>query len=198
MNHTDASSNFDHFLPQRNSLLLRGLLLSITGTILTLFSVIKPDVQIMSQTSSWLPLVAMVILATGIMASLDAYASRNSKDFFINLQIAVLDTVSGILFLTELNKSEEKFILLASAYLLIKGVFRFFAAIKVGFPHAKTAIFGGLLSTLLGLLLWQEWISSSMWFICFCLSADITMRGWALTRFGFWLRAVHKSMGGNV
>lgn len=192
MNPTETTQNFDHFLPQRNSLLIRGLLLVTSGSVLTILSAVKPDVHIMSQTSSWLPLVAFVILAAGMLACLDAYISRHSKEYFINLQIAILDSVVGIMLLAELNKSAEKIILLAAAYLLIKGIFRLFAAITVDFSHASSATLGGLFSVVLGLLLWQEWPSSSMWFICFCLSADIMTRGWALVRFGVWLRAVHK------
>ncbi|MGR8997921.1 MAG: DUF308 domain-containing protein [Gammaproteobacteria bacterium] len=193
MNLTETSKEFDHFLPQRNTLLIRGLLLTLAGSILTIFSVFKPDVRIMSQTSSWLPVVALVILAIGLLASLDAYISRHSKEFYINLQIAVLDTVIGIFLLSELNRATERLILLAAAFLLIKGIFRVFAAITVHFPHATSAILGGTLSIILGILLWQEWPSSSMWFICFCLSADIMTRGWALVRFGVWLRALYKT-----
>lgn len=185
--------DFDHFLPQRNSLLIRGLVLTATGALLTLFSIVKPDVQIMSQSSSWLPMVAIVILATGLLACLDAYISRHSKEFYVNLQIAILDTVIGIFLLTELNKSAEKLILLAAAYLLIKGIFRVVAAMIVDFPHATSATLGGMLSVVFGTLLWQEWPSSSMWFICFCLSADVMTRGWALIRFSVWLRRLHKT-----
>ncbi|PKM11931.1 MAG: hypothetical protein CVV13_07100 [Gammaproteobacteria bacterium HGW-Gammaproteobacteria-3] len=193
MNANATTQDFDHYLPQRNSLLIRGLLLALTGVFLTIFSVFEPDVQIMSQSSSWLPLVALVILATGIMAGLDAFISRHSKEFFSNLQMATLDSVVGIFLLVELDKTAEKVILLAAAYLLVKGIFRVFAAITVNFPHATSATVGGIVSVIFGILLWQEWPSSSMWFICFCLSADIMMRGWALTHFGVWLRALHRS-----
>ena len=191
MKSNETNRAFDHFLPQRNALLTRGLMLASTGFLLTLLSIIEPGVIIMSQTSSWLPLVAIVITTAGILAGMDAYASRHSNDFFINLQIAALDLVTGVLLLTELSTTAEKLILLSAAYLLIKGLFRFFAAITVHLPHARAVLTGSLLSILLGTLLWQEWPFTSLWFICFCLSADIMTRGWALIRLGVWLRALH-------
>ncbi len=187
-----APENFEHFLPQRNTLLIRGLILTASGILLTLLSVAVPEVRIMSQNSSWLPMVASVIVSTGFLASFDAFFWRHSSDFFINLQIAVLDSVVGVVLLAELNKSAENLILLAAAYLMIKGLFRIFAASTVNFTHAMSAISGGLLSFGLGLLLWQGWLSTSMWFICFCLSVDIMVRGWALVRFGVWLRGEYK------
>lgn len=198
MNQSNPDINFDHFIPQRNTLLVRGLVLTVAGGLLTLFSLLIPDVRIMFQNSSWLPMVAIVIVASGVFSGLDAVFWRHSKEFYTNLQIAVLDSVVGIVLLTELNKPAEKLILLAAAYLIIKGLFRVFAAYTVHFSHSSVATLGGLLSVILGVLLWQEWPSSSMWFICFCLSIDIMTRGWALTRFGIWLRRQYEQNNPNA
>lgn len=192
MSQIEGFTDFDHFLPQRNTLFVRGLVLTISGGLLTLCSLLIPDVRIMFQDSSWLPMVAIVILASGAFSSLDTLFWRRTKEFYTNLQIAVLDSIVGIVLLTELNKPADKLIMLAAAYLMIKGLFRVFAGYAVHFSHFNVATFGGMLSVFLGILLWQEWPLSSMWFICFCLSIDIFTRGWALTRFGIWLKAQHK------
>lgn len=188
----ESKTDFDHFLSQRNTLLIRGLVLSVAGVLLTTLSVLVPDVRIMYQNASWLPIVALVILGTGIMASFDALLWRHSKEFYANLQIGVLDTVVGLVVLTELNKSADKLLLLVAAYLLVKGIFRILAAYTVHFSHFNIATFGGLISVIMGILLWQEWLGKSTWFICFCLSIDIMTRGWALTWFGLWLKTQYK------
>lgn len=192
MGQTNGYTDFDHFLPQRNTLFVRGLVLTVSGGLLTVFSLLIPDVRIMFQDSSWLPMVAIVILASGAFSSLDALFWRNTKEFYTNLQIAVLDTIVGLVLLTELSKPADKLIMLAAAYLMIKGLFRVFAGYAVHFSHFNVATFGGMFSVFLGVLLWQEWPLSSMWFICFCLSIDIFTRGWALTRFGIWLKVQYK------
>ncbi|MDD2738237.1 MAG: hypothetical protein PHR94_04840 [Methylomonas lenta] len=192
MDQNDTSTKYDDFLFQRNSLLIRGLVLAVTGLILTILTLVEPNVRIMSQNSSWLPMVTFVILIAGLFASLDSYIWRHSNEFFINLQIAVLDVTVGMILLNELNKSADKLILLVAAYLIIKGVFRIVAANAVRFSNSGIATLGGGLSVVMGILLWQQWFSSTMWFICFCLSVDIMTRGWALIRFGLWLKAQHK------
>ncbi|MGR9037451.1 MAG: hypothetical protein ACU83O_12845, partial [Gammaproteobacteria bacterium] len=103
MTQSPKNENFELFLPQRNSLLIRGLLLTLAGGFLTLFSVIHPDVRIMSQSSSWLPVVAFIILVNSSLTSIDAFILRHSKEFFINLHIAISDGIVGIMLLTELN-----------------------------------------------------------------------------------------------
>jgi uncharacterized membrane protein HdeD (DUF308 family) len=189
---SESKASFDHFLSQRNTLFARGLILAIAGVILTTLSILVPDVRIMYQNSSWLPIVSLVILGTGILACFDALFWRHTKEFYVNLQIGVLDTVVGLIILTELNKSVDKLLLLVAAYLMIKGIFRILAAHTVHFSHFNVATFGGVISAIMGLVLWQEWLGKSMWFICFCLSIDIMTRGWALTWFGIWLKAQYK------
>ena len=97
----------------------------------------------MSQSSSWLPIVALVILLSSLMAWMDTYILRNSKEFFINLHIAVVDFIVGLILLNELNKSADRLILLAAAYLSIKGLFRIFAANNLEFSDDYSAISGG-------------------------------------------------------
>lgn len=193
MSLTKSSRNFESFLPQRTAILVRGLLMTFTGLLLMIFSAIHPEVKIMSQLSAWLPVVAIAMLAIGLFECLDVYISRHSQDFFTNLQLALFDTVVGIIILSELNKSHERLILLVATYLLVKGAFRFLASTAGEFPYSTSAKVGGAISVILGLLLWQEWPFSSIWFICFCLSIDIATRGWALTRFGMWLNHIHNS-----
>ncbi len=187
------SFEYDDFISQRHTIYLRGLGLSIVGLFLTLFSLIKPDVYLLSGDNSWLPLIAIVIIITGLMEAFDAFLFRQRKEFYLNLQLAVFDTVFGWFFLTELNKSVDKLMLLAAAFLVIKGLFRVIAAYAVRFPNHIVATVGGAISVGLGILLWQEWPFKTIWFICFALSLDLTTRGWALFRFGNWLKKLAKS-----
>jgi len=193
----ESKADFDHFLSQRNTLFVRGLILSIAGIALTTLSILVPDVRLMHESSSWLPIVAFVILGTGILACMDALVWRRTKEFYVNLQVGVLDAVVGLIILTELNKSVDKLLLLVSAYLLIKGIFRVLAAYRIHFSHFNIATLGGFISVILGMVLWQEWLGKSMWFLCFCLSIDIMTRGWALTWFGIWLKTEYNLKKGK-
>ncbi|MDT8407861.1 MAG: hypothetical protein RQ715_11490 [Methylococcales bacterium] len=181
-------SEYNDFLPQRHTIWVRGLALTGVGLLLTFFSLLKPDVYLLSGDNSWLPLIAIVIMITGFMEGLDALLFRQRKEFYLNLQFAVFDTVFGLFFLTELNKTTDKIMLLAAAFLVIKGLFRLLGAYMVRFPNHISAIVGGAISIFLGVLLWQEWPFKSLWFICVALSLDLATRGWALYRFGVWLK----------
>ena len=189
------AEDFDQFLPQRKLILIRGLLMMVVGgllTLMTLLALLNPDTAIMSLSNAWLPLVAIFIIVIGLMECIDTFVTRHSKEFFFNLQFAIIDIVIGFFLLFEQEREPDRIILLVAAFLLIKGIFRVIAAYSVKFPNAASATTGGLISILLGIMLWQQWPSTSFWFISLCLCIDIVTRGLALTRFGLWLRALDK------
>ncbi|MGR9045102.1 MAG: HdeD family acid-resistance protein [Gammaproteobacteria bacterium] len=189
------TEDFDQFLPQRKLILMRGILMMLIGSLLTLMTLItplNPDTFIMSLTNGWLPLVAIFIILIGFLETIDTFMTRHSKEYFFNLQFAIIDIVVGFFLLLEQEREPDRIILLVAAFLLIKGLFRVIAAYSVNFPNAASAMTGGLISIVLGIMLWQQWPSTSFWFISLCLCIDIVTRGWALTRFGLWLRALEK------
>lgn len=189
------TEDFDQFLPQRKLILMRGVLMMLIGgllTFMTLITLLNPDTAIMSLTNGWLPLVAIFIILIGFLETIDTFMTRHSKEYFFNLQFAIIDIVVGFFLLFEQEREPDRIILLVAAFLLIKGMFRVIAAYSVSFPNAASAMTGGLISIVLGIMLWQQWPSTSFWFISLCLCIDIVTRGWALTRFGLWLGALEK------
>ena len=162
-------------------------------TMMTLLTLLNPDTTIMSMTNSWLPVVAIFIIVVGLMECIDTFVTRHSQEYFFNLQMATIDIIVGTFVLFEQEKDPYRIVLLVAAFLLIKGIFRVIACYSVNFPNSTSATLGGLVAIMLGLMLWQEWPSTSFWFISLCLCTDIVMRGWALTRFGLWLKALEKS-----
>ena len=151
MNSTESNQEFSQFLPQKILIYVRASLMLILGGIISIFSLIAPDVQIMSVKNGWLPLAAFIVLLVGLLESFDTYISRDSHRFIINLQFAVMDTIFGVLILFSLGNQVEQIALLIAAYLLVKGVFRFIAALVGGFPHAHSTIIGSLIAIILGI-----------------------------------------------
>ena len=82
-------------------------------------------------------------------------------------------------------------LLIRGSLMLFKGIFRLTLASVIQLPNRVSTSVGAVLSIILGMLIWLEWPSSAGWFLAFCLSAEIGLRGWALMMFGYWIKA-HK------
>ncbi len=155
------------------------------GGLLVFFTIIKHDVQMM-QAYSWLPLVGLLILIVGIIESLEAYLSIHTDEFFLKLQNALLDLVVG--FLVHFTVADPaRLSLMITAFLIFKGLLRIIVSQVIELPNPSSTRMGGLISVAMGILIWFEWPSSEPWFLAFCLSTEVTLRGWAIVMFGLSL-----------
>lgn len=185
---SESREDLIQFLPQKNLIYLRGYLMLIIGVLISLGSVIAPNVGIMSDNNAWVPIAAIVILLTGFVEWFDTYISRKTPRFYVNLQFALLDTVVAWLILFSLGHGVDELVILIIAFLIIKGLFRVIGAYAGHFSSVRPTLIGGLISFLMGLLLWLQWpgdIPNAI--LSFCLSVEIALRGWALISFARWL-----------
>ncbi len=190
MKKIEEQQELTQFLPQKNLIQLRGYIMLGIGVLISLGSIIAPDVGMLSYKNAWLPVASFVILLTGIVESIDTYMSRNTSRFFVNLQFAILDTVVGTVLFFSLNYPAYKLSILIAVFLLVKGLFRIIGAYAGQFATTRQTMIGGAVSFLLGILIWVQWPGEpSSAVLSFCLSVELALRGWALLRLAEWLGA---------
>lgn len=188
MKKLEEQQELAQFLPQKSLIQLRGYILLGIGVLISLGSIIAPDVGMLSYKNAWLPVAAFVILLTGLVESLDTFISRNTTRFFVNLQFAILDTVVGLVLFFSLDYPAYKLSILIAVFLMVKGLFRVIGAYAGHFATTKQTMVGGAVSLLLGLLIWMQWPGEpSSAVLSFCLSLELALRGWALLRLADWL-----------
>jgi uncharacterized membrane protein HdeD (DUF308 family) len=171
-------------------LLVRGPLMLLIGVGLVIATVFKPDVIIMQvRDFSWLPACGFIVLAVGLLECFDAAIAKELGDFFLNLQNGVLDVVVAGLIIFSIGDDPARLSLLITAFLIVKGIFRLTLAYATQIPTIVSTSVGAGVSIILGLLIWLEWPSSAGWFLAFCLSAEIGLRGWSLIMFAFWIKS---------
>ncbi|HFD13143.1 MAG TPA: hypothetical protein ENJ32_11855 [Crenotrichaceae bacterium] len=187
------STNVEPFIQHRNLLFVRGLFLSVVGFCVFVLSVINPELTIMSS-PNWLPVIAFTLIVTGILESIDSIVARKTTLFLIYTNLAIVDLVTGIIILFELYTHPKSLVLLTTAFLFIKGLFRIVAALNTRQPNYKALIITGVISLILGLVLWQGVPENhAVTFISICIAIDLTIRGIALLSFSLWLRTLNKS-----
>jgi uncharacterized membrane protein HdeD (DUF308 family) len=128
------------------------------------------------------------VLAVGLSECFDAFIAKESKDFFLNLQNGLLDVVVASLLVFSSNDEPTRVSLLIAAFLIIKGSYRVILSYAIQSVNVIFARMGAGISIVLGLMIWMQWPSSAAWFLAFCLSAEIGLRGLGVTIFAFWLK----------
>jgi uncharacterized membrane protein HdeD (DUF308 family) len=190
MNLREKFSTLEHTGTSWLRLMIRGSLMLLIGAGLVLGTLFKHDVIIFQvRDFSWLPVCGFVVLAVGFLECFDAFKAKELADFFLNLQMGVLDVVVGGLIIFSIGGDPTRLGLMIAAFLIIKGIFRIVLAQATHIPNIVSTTIGAVVTIILGLLICLEWPASAGWFLALCLSAEIGLRGWALMMFAFWIKA---------
>ncbi len=114
--------------------------------------------------------------------------SRRWEGVLLHLLIGVLYAVFGFLLLSRPGLALATLTLLVAALFLIGGIFRIVIAASARFHGWGWAVAGGVLSVLLGVLIWQDWPASTVWAVGLLVGIDLLFTGWTWVVLALGLR----------
>jgi uncharacterized membrane protein HdeD (DUF308 family) len=161
-------------------LLFLGIVMVVLGTI-ALF--IMP-----AATVGTVLVLGWLLVFSGVMETIQAFRERKSGGLFLHLIGGVLGVLVGLLVVTHPVAGALAWTLLFASFFTVIGIFRLVAAIRLKFPNWGWAVFDGIVTTALGLLLWLEWPWSGLWFMGLAVGISLILRGWSYVMFAL---AVH-------
>lgn len=184
----DTFSQFEQFGTSPHRIKARGMALAFAGATLALASMLNPNAMLMHATEfSWLPAAGWIVVAVGLVECFDAAIAKESRDFFLHLPTGLLDIIVGGLTIFSINGNPNRLTLMIAAFLMTKGMLRMVVTYGTQTTHRVSTLAGAWISIGLGILIGVVWTDAPAWFLSFCLSAEIGLRGWALMMFASWL-----------
>ena len=133
------------------------------------------------------------ILLIGAAAGLvEAFRARSWRGFFLYLLSAVFRGVTGYLLVSHPLMGAETLTLMLASFFIVGGVFRAVGSAVAKFPRWGWAVFSGMLTTALGVMLLAQMPISGLWFIGFAIGVDLISTG--IAEIGF-AAAIHTLPG---
>ena len=133
-------------------------------------------------------LFGWLLVIGGIMHSVHAFRVHPWGGFTRHLLGGVLSLVVGLLIVANPAAGALSLTLLLAAFFLVGGIFRIVAAMSFQFPGRGWAVLGGLVTLLLGIMIWSEWPVSGVWVIGTFVGIDLIFDGWSLVMTGMAAR----------
>ena len=130
-----------------------------------------------------------VLLISGVVALVHAFGTRNWSGFFLNLLSALFRGFTGYLLIRYPLAGAASLTLILASFFIVGGMFRAIAAGMMKFPRWGWAVFSGIVSVALGVVLLAQMPLSSIWFIGFAIGVDLIFDGVSLIGFG---TAIHQ------
>lgn len=152
----------------------------ILGGGLATFCIVAPNVYMLGEHFSWVPVAGVMVFLVGCLRCIDAFTSKSVQGYLLNMQGGILDIVIGFLVLFSINDKPDNLHLLIVGYMVTQGIFRNVLLSAANISNPVSSRVTGIISIILGILIWFDWPTSAPWFLALSLSVDISFRGWAL------------------
>lgn len=152
-------------------LMALGILLLILGVIALADSVAATMVSAL--------VLGWVLLVAGIVEGVQAFRHRASGHLLLHVLNAVLSLVVGVVLLQNPVGGAIGLTLLLAFYFVVAGVFRIVAAWSTHAPRRGWTIFNGIVTLVLGLMVWSQWPVSGLWVIGLFIGIDLIIVGWS-------------------
>ena len=127
-------------------------------------------------------LFGWILIIGGVMEVVHAFWHKRWAGFFLDLLTGVLYVVVGWMMVNNPQESALLLTLIIAMFLVFEGVLRIVTAITVRYPHWGSVLFNGVISLLLGILIWRRWPVSGLWAIGLFVGIEMLLNGWSLVR----------------
>jgi uncharacterized membrane protein HdeD (DUF308 family) len=124
--------------------------------------------------------LAWILIIAGIANLADAFQTRSWKGVVWHVILGIVDLLVGVWLLLNPALGAIKVTFILAIFFVIEGVFQILAGISGRLPHRGWQIFSGLITLLLGVMVFSEWPYSGVWFLGMCLGIGLIFRGWSM------------------
>lgn len=113
----------------------------------------------------------------GIFQAIHAFKVSQWSGFLLELLLAILYVVVGLVMVAHPEAGALSVTLLLAAFFLVGGLSRIFASTILRPPGRAWLLLSGVVTLLLGILIWAEWPASGLWVIGTFVAIDMVFSG---------------------
>src|SRR5215510_6051234 len=127
-----------------------------------------------------------ILIIGGVLEAVHAFwREKRWGGFFLDLLTGLLYVVVGWMMVSNPGESALLLTLIIAMFLVFEGLFRIVVAITARFPHWGWVLFNGVISLLLGVMIWRQWPYSGLWVIGLFVGIEMLLNGWSLVMLSF-------------
>jgi uncharacterized membrane protein HdeD (DUF308 family) len=164
-----------------------GILMIILGV----FAIGAPVVA----TVAFQVVLGWLLVIGGIAEAIHAFMAQNWRGFLFELLSAILYVVVGALLLFNPLLGAAALTLLLAVFLVVEGIFKIIMALRVRDHRGwGWVLASGILSLILGAMIWAQWPASGLWVIGLLVGIQLLFTGWSVVMLALAARAHRQAM----
>ncbi len=147
-----------------------GIALILTGIVAITFPWITTVVSVVYFGS--------LLIVGGGIEIIRAFRMSKWGSFLLHLLLGILYFVAGFVILVHPQINALSLTLLLAAFFIAAGLFRIVSALTVPVPQWGWVLFNGIVTVILGFLIWRQWPISGLWAIGLFVGVEMIVSGW--------------------
>jgi uncharacterized membrane protein HdeD (DUF308 family) len=166
-------AEFKHLRRHWFWLLLLGILLVVCGTACIVF----PALTVVTSFAAMVVL-GICLMVAGVATVVGAFWAGKWSGFMVSLLIGILYLVAGFMITNRPGESSMIFTLFLAAFFIMAGIFRSISALVVKYPLWGWSLLNGLVTLLLGIIIYRHFPTSGLWVIGLLIGVEMLLHGW--------------------
>jgi uncharacterized membrane protein HdeD (DUF308 family) len=140
-------------------------------------------------------MLGWLLVIGGIAEGIHAFMAQGWRGFLLELLSAVLYLGVGIVLLVAPLEGALALTFVLAVFLLVEGIFKIITAFRVrDHPGWGWLLASGIVSVILGVLIWAQWPASGLWVIGLLVAIQLLFTGWSLVMLALLARSHHQTM----
>ncbi len=124
-------------------------------------------------------LFGVFLVSAGVVQVVQAFLARKWSGVFLSLFLGLLYIVTGFICVLRPATAAISITLWIAAFCIIVGLFRMLTSIIIRFDQWGWVFFNGLVTFLLGIMIYADWPLSGLWVIGLFIGIDLILAGWS-------------------
>jgi uncharacterized membrane protein HdeD (DUF308 family) len=162
--------NLKQLKDNRGSFLALGIGLVILGTLAIIYAFASTIFSVI--------FLGTLLLFFGLFEGVKSFKISLWSNFFLHIFLSILYIVTGVFILLNPTVNAVSLTLLLAIFFVVSGIAKVVISILKEVPHKGWLIANGILSVILGILIWKQWPVSGLWVIGLLVGIEAIFTGW--------------------
>lgn len=124
-------------------------------------------------------LFGVFLIGAGIVQIVQAFLAHKWSGFFLTLFLGILYLITGFICVAKPTLAAINLTLWIAAFCFVVGLFRMISSLILRNDQWGWVFFNGLITFLLGMMIYSNWPYSGLWLIGLIIGIDMVLSGWS-------------------
>lgn len=134
-------------------------------------------------------IIGVLLMIGGVTQIVNSLYAGKWSGFFLHIALGILYLVVGFMLIDAPILNAITLTFLLAGFFILAGLFRVVAALTTQLPGWGWALFNGMVTFVLGALIYRQWPTSGLWVIGLFVGIEMILAGWYWAMFASSLRS---------